>query len=174
MYDTSSNILINLEICPNQLRTKPRTKNRSRGSKRLKRNQHLALKYRYSGRRKGVHVAPAINSLEQVIEQDIFGRHFVCYFARARVKKPGYKQNNQPIRQKSPLLSACLGVFGKMSGSDCRRFLPSPHPLPLLLIFRNFSQFSSPSRAFGKGKERKRLLRRLHMLFIVQLVLSLV
>ena len=40
-----------------------------------------------------------------------------------------------------------------MSGSDCRRFLPSPHPLPLLLIFRNFSQFSSPSRAFGKGKE---------------------
>ena len=40
-----------------------------------------------------------------------------------------------------------------MSGSDFRRFLPSPHPLPLLLIFRNFSQFSSPSRAFGKGKE---------------------
>ena len=27
------------------------------------------------------------------------------------------------------------------------------HPLPLLLIFRNLSQFLSPSRAFGKGKE---------------------
>ena len=50
MYDTSRNILINLEICPNQLCTKPRTKNRSRGGERLKRNQHLALKYRYAER----------------------------------------------------------------------------------------------------------------------------
>ena len=171
MYDTSSNILINLEICPNQLRTKPRTKNRSRGSERLKRNQHLALKYRYSERRKGVHVAPAINSLEQVIEQDIFGRHFVCYFARARVKKPGYKQNNQPIRQKYPLLSVwgrsvkCLGLI---VGVSFRRPTPSPYSL-----------FSAISRSFRPlrerlEKERKRLLRRLHMLFIVQLVLSLI
>ena len=48
-------------------------------------------------------------------------------------------------------------------------FLPSPHrrppsppPLPPLLIFHTLSQFSSSSRAFGKGKEkeRKRLLHR--------------
>ena len=42
--------------------------------------------------------------------------------------------------------------WGGVKKSDCRRFLPSPHPLPLLLIFRNLSQFSSPSRVFGKGK----------------------
>ena len=36
---------------------------------------------------------------------------------------------------------ACLGVFGKMSGIDCRRFLRSPHPLPLLFIFCTPSQF---------------------------------
>ena len=47
----------------------------------------------------------------------------------------------------------CLGAFGKMSGSGCRCFLPLPHHLPRLL-FRNRSQFSSPSHAFfGKGKE---------------------
>ena len=34
-----------------------------------------------------------------------------------------------------------LGAFGKMSGIDCRRFLRSSHPLPLLLIFRAPSQF---------------------------------
>ena len=50
----------NSEICPNQLCMKPRTKNRSRESERLKRNQLLPLKYRYSDRRKGVHVAAAI------------------------------------------------------------------------------------------------------------------
>ena len=26
--------------------------------------------------------------------------------------------------------AVCLGAFGKMSGSDCRRFLQLPHPLP--------------------------------------------
>ena len=33
-----------------------------------------------------------------------------------------------------------MGAFGKMSGMDCRRFVPSPHPFPLLLIFRTPSQ----------------------------------
>ena len=48
--------------------------------------------------------------------------------------------------------SVCLGAFGKMSGSHCRRFRPSPHPSPYCL-FCHSSQFSSRSRAFGKGKE---------------------
>ena len=48
--------------------------------------------------------------------------------------------------------SVCVGAFGKMSGSHCRRFRPSPYPLPLLL-FCHSSQFSSRSRAFGKRKE---------------------
>ena len=39
---------------------KPRTKNRSRESERLKRKQLLPLKYRYSERRKRVYVAAAI------------------------------------------------------------------------------------------------------------------
>ena len=38
------------------------------------------------------------------MEQDIFGCHFVCYFARSRVKKAWAEANYQPIRQKSPLL----------------------------------------------------------------------
>ena len=45
---------------------------------------------------------------------------------------------------------ACLGAFGKMSGIDCRRFLSSPHPLPLLLIFRTSSQFHSLCVSFWK------------------------
>ena len=49
--------------------------------------------------------------------------------------------------------AVCLGAFGKMSGSDCRRFLCRLTPSPYSLFFRNFSQFSSSSRAFGKGKE---------------------
>ena len=39
---------------------KPRTKNRSRESERLKRKQLLPLKYRYSERRKRVYVAASI------------------------------------------------------------------------------------------------------------------
>ena len=35
------------------------------------------------------------------MEQDIFGRHFVCYFARARVKKAWAQANYQQIRQVS-------------------------------------------------------------------------
>ena len=39
----------------------------------------------------------------------------------------------------------------------------SSHPLPLLLIFRNLSQFWSPSRAFGKGKETATTQARIEM-----------
>lgn len=47
-----------------------------------------------------------------------------------------------------------MGAFSKMSGADCRRFLSSSHPRPLLVIFRTRTKFSSPSRAyFGEGKE---------------------
>ena len=152
MYDTSRNILINLEICPNQLCTKPRTKNRSRGSERLKRNQHLALKYRYSERRKGVHVAPAIKLSGASNRTRHFWRPFCLLFC-ARACEKTWVQAKQSANQTKVSFVVCLRVFGKMSGSDCRRFLPSPHPLPLVLIFRNFSQFSSSSRAFGKGKE---------------------
>ena len=35
----------------------------------------------------------------------IFGRHFVCYFAHAFVKRTWAKASYQPIRQKSPLLT---------------------------------------------------------------------
>ena len=52
--------------------------------------------------------------------------------------------------------AACLGVFGKMSGIDCRRFLRSPHPFPLLLSFRPPTQFRFLRVSFWK-----RLLRRL-------------
>ena len=38
------------------------------------------------------------------MEQDIFGCHFVCYFAPSRVKKAWAQVSYQPIRQKSPLL----------------------------------------------------------------------
>ena len=54
---------INSGICPNQLSLqcmKPRTKNRSRESERLKRKQLLPLTHRYSERRKRVYVAAAI------------------------------------------------------------------------------------------------------------------
>ena len=44
----------------------------------------------------------------------------------------------------------------KMSGIDCRRFLPSPHPLPLLLILPLFRSF--PPVRERLEKERKRLL----------------
>ena len=44
-----------------------------------------------------------------------------------------------------------MGVFGKMSGIDCRRFLRSPHPLPLLLIFRTPSHaVPFPLRKFSE------------------------
>ena len=39
------------------------------------------------------------------MEQDIFGRHFLCYFPRVRVKKAWAQAHYQPIIQKSPLLS---------------------------------------------------------------------
>ena len=48
--------------------------------------------------------------------------------------------------------SVWLRAFSKMCGSHCRRFRPSPHPLPLLLILPLFAVFLR-SRAFGKGKE---------------------
>ena len=39
--------------------------------------------------------------------------------------------------------------FGKMSGIDCRRFLLSPHPLLMFLIFCTLSRaVSFPSRKF--------------------------
>ena len=41
-------------------------------------------------------------------------------------------------------------MFGKISGIDCRRFLRSPHTLPLLLIFRTLSQFRSLRLSFWK------------------------
>ena len=50
--------------------------------------------------------------------------------------------------------SVCLGAFGKMSGSHCRRFRPSPHPLPLLLILPLFRSF--PPVRERLEKERKR------------------
>ena len=84
---------------------KPRTKNRSRESERLKRNQLLPLNYRYSERKKGVHVAAAIKIPRASNRTRHLWPPFCLLFrARARVKKPGYKQNNQPISQKSPLL----------------------------------------------------------------------
>ena len=43
------------------------------------------------------------------------------------------------------------GAFGKMSRIDCRRFLRSSHPLPLLLILRTLSQFRSFSVIFGNA-----------------------
>ena len=60
-----------------------------------------------------------------------------------------------------------LGAFGKMSGSHCRRFRPSPHPLPLLLILPLFRSF--PPVRERLEKERKRLLRRLHFSELYQL-----
>ena len=51
-------------------------------------------------------------------------------------------------------------------GGEERNFLPSPHPLPLLLIFRNLSQFSSPSRAFGKGKETAATQARIFLFYV--------
>ena len=50
--------------------------------------------------------------------------------------------------------SVCVGAFGKMSGSHCRRFRPSPHPLPLLLIlplFAVFLPFASVWKRKGNG-----------------------
>ena len=50
--------------------------------------------------------------------------------------------------------SVCVGAFGKMSGSHCRRFRPSPHPLPLLLIlplFAVFLPFASVWKKKGNG-----------------------
>ena len=55
--------------------------------------------------------------------------------------------------------SVCLGAFSKMSGSHCRHFSLSPHPLPLLLILPLFRNF--PPARERLEKERKRLLRRL-------------
>ena len=52
--------------------------------------------------------------------------------------------------------AVCLGALAKMSGIDCRRFLRSPHPLPLLLIFRTLVQFGVLRVRFWK-----RLLSRL-------------
>ena len=49
-----------------------------------------------------------------------------------------------------------------MSGPHCRRFRPSPHPLPLLLILPLFRSF--PPVHERLEKERKRLLRRLSKL----------
>ena len=54
---------------------------------------------------------------------------------------------------------ACLGVFGKMSGIDDRRFLPSPHPLPLLLMFRTPSQFVSFAQVFFPTRSQFHSLR---------------
>ena len=55
--------------------------------------------------------------------------------------------------------SVCLGAFGKMSGSHCRHFRPSPYPLPLLLILPLFRSF--PNVRERLEKEKKRLLHRL-------------
>ena len=52
--------------------------------------------------------------------------------------------------------SVYLGAFGKMSGSHCRRFRPSPHPLPQLLVlplFRSFPPVREHLEKLGKGKE---------------------
>ena len=87
---------------------KLRAKNRSRESERLERNQLLPLNYRYSDRKKGVHVAAAIKIPRASNRTRHLWPPFCLLFrARARLKKPGYKQNHQPIRQKSPLLLQC-------------------------------------------------------------------
>ena len=47
--------------------------------------------------------------------------------------------------------AACLGAFRKMSGIDRRRFLRSPHPLPLPLFFRTpLRTVSFPSCKFSE------------------------
>ena len=48
-----------------------------------------------------------------------------------------------------------MGMSEQGEGAERKGFcLPSPHPLPLPLIFSTRYQFLSPSRAFfGKGKE---------------------
>ena len=67
--------------------------------------------------------------------------------------------------------SVCLGAFGKMSGPHCRRFHPSPHPLPLLLILPLFRSF--PPVRERLEKERKRLLRRLpHVGLVYYIVIN--
>ena len=66
---------------------------------------------------------------------------------------------------------ALLGAFSKMSGSHCRRFHPSPHPLPLLLILPLFRSFSPVCEHLEK--ERKRLLRRLPFLGLVDFAIRL-
>ena len=45
-----------------------------------------------------------------------------------------------------------------MSGNGCRRFLRSPHPLPLLLIFRTASNVSFSSRKFLEKPARQATL----------------
>ena len=61
------------------------------------------------------------------------------------------------VRVGAPRKRGMFGGFGKMSGIDCRRFLRSPHPLPLLLIFCIRSQFRSLRVRFCK-----RLLHRIN------------
>ena len=86
---------LNSEIRPNQLCMKPRTKNRSRESERLKRYQPLPLRYRYSERRKGVHVAAAIKipSPEQVLWPPF------CLLLRARACEKTWVQAKRSTNQ---------------------------------------------------------------------------
>ena len=68
-----------------------------------------------------------------------------------------FRDRSSEKRRSAPGVSKKLGR-GREGVSDKGEGVGRPHPLHLLLIFRTLSQFSSPSRAFGKGK---RLLPRL-------------
>ena len=77
---------------------KPRTKNRSRESERLKRKQLLPLKYRYSERRKRVYVAASI----KIPAASNRTRHFwppSCLLLRARACEKTWVQEKPSTNQ---------------------------------------------------------------------------
>ena len=77
---------------------KPRTKNRSRESERLKRNQLLPLNYHYSERKKGVHVAAAI----KIPRASNRTRHLwppFCLLFRVRAREKTWVQAKQSTNQ---------------------------------------------------------------------------
>ena len=87
---------------------KPRTKNRSRESERLKRNQLLPLKYRYSERRKGAHVAAAI----KIRGASIRTRHLwppFCLLFRSRACEKTWV-HSKTINQSEESLLCCSRV----------------------------------------------------------------
>ena len=94
----------NSEICPTQLCIQPPTKIRSRQGERMQTSFTTEIPL-FRKKKRYTRCCCYKKFLKyKLMEQDIFGRHFVCYFAHASVKRTWAQVSYQPITQKSPLI----------------------------------------------------------------------